>query len=245
MAVLPGDLSRDPAAPEGALPLYDFHTHSFLSDGALAPIELFRRAVVAGYTAMGLSDHSGAGGLERRLREGAADCRLARERWDFPVYPGVELTHVPASAVAELAALARRSGALYVVVHGETPVEPTEPGTNLAAVSCPNVDLLAHPGLITEEEARLAAENGVFLEVTAKPGHSLGNGHVVEWARQAGARILLGSDTHDPSGLLSPDFARTVLRGAGVKEEELAGILRDNPEVLLERIRHREESKDA
>ncbi len=243
MAILPGDLSWDSAAPEGALPLYDFHTHSLLSDGVLVPIELFRRAVVAGYAGMGLSDHSGAGGLERRLHEAAADCRLARERWDFPVYPGVELTHVPASAIAELAALARRSGALYVVVHGETPVEPTEPGTNLAAVSCPNVDLLAHPGLLTETEARLAAENNVFVEVTAKFGHSLGNGRVVELARQAGARVLLGSDAHDPGGLLSPDFARTVLLGAGVKQHELPGILRDNAETMLERIRRREESQ--
>lgn len=240
MATSPGPLV---AATDAPLPLYDFHTHSLLSDGVLVPIELFRRAVVAGYTAMGLSDHSGVGGLERRLREAAADCLLARERWGFPVYPGVELTHVPAAAVAELAALARRSGARYVVVHGETPVEPTEPGTNLAAVSCPDVDLLAHPGLLSEEQARLAAQNGVFLEVTAKPGHSLGNGRVVALAREAGARILLGSDTHDPGGLLSPDFARTVLLGAGVTAAELPGVLRDNPEALLERIRLREESK--
>jgi histidinol phosphatase-like PHP family hydrolase len=244
MAVVGVDLTGAPRPSNEGLPLYDFHTHSLLSDGVLVPIELFRRAIVAGYAGMGLSDHTGLGGMERRLREAAADCRLARERWDFPVYPGVELTHVPASAVAELAAQARRLGATYVVVHGETVVEPTEPGTNLAAVSCPNVDLLAHPGLLTEEEARLAAENGVFLEVTAKPGHSLANGRVVAMARQAGAGILLGSDTHDPGGLLNPDFARAVLRGAGVREEELSTVLRDNALALLERIQRREESKE-
>ena len=228
-----------------ALPLYDFHTHSVLSDGVLVPIELFRRAIVAGYAGMGLSDHSGAGGLERRLQEAAEDCLLARERWGFPVYPGVELTHVPAASIPELAARARQAGARYVIVHGETPVEPTEPGTNLAAVSCPQVDLLAHPGLLTAEQAARAAENGVFLEVTAKPGHSLGNGRVVALARQAGARLLLGSDTHDPSGLLSPAFARKVLLGAGLPESELATVIRDNAEAFLERIRQREESKGA
>jgi histidinol phosphatase-like PHP family hydrolase len=237
--------SGDLRGAENDLPLYDFHTHSQLSDGALVPVELFRRAIVAGYAGMGLSDHSGPGGLERRVAEAAEDCRLAREEWGFPVYPGVELTHVPASAVAALAARARQAGARYVVVHGETPVEPTEPGTNLAAVSCPGVDLLAHPGLLTAEEAELAARNGVFLEVTAKPGHALGNGHVVAVARQAGAKLLLGSDTHDPAGLLSPAFARKVLLGAGLSEEELAGVLRDNAEEMLERIRRREESKDA
>ena len=233
------------APADDRLRVSDFHTHSLLSDGVLVPIELIRRAVVAGYAALGISDHSGAGGLERRIAECADDCRLARERWDFPVYAGVELTHVPASAVAELAARARRAGAAYVVVHGETPVEPTEPGTNLAAVTCPHVDLLAHPGLITAEEAALAAENGVFLEVTAKPGHSLGNGRVVAIAREVGATLLLGSDAHLPGHLLSPEFAERVLRGAGLDEAELALLMRDNPARFLERIRHREESKET
>ncbi len=29
-------------------PLYDFHTHTFLSDGSLSPVELVRRAKAAG-----------------------------------------------------------------------------------------------------------------------------------------------------------------------------------------------------
>lgn len=233
------------APPDDRPQVSDFHTHSLLSDGVLVPIELIRRAIVAGYAALGISDHSGAGGLERRIAEAAEDCRLARERWHFPVYAGVELTHVPASAIAELAARARKAGAAYVVVHGETPVEPTEPGTNLAAVTCPHVDLLAHPGLITTEEAALAAENGVFLEVTAKPGHSLGNGRVVSIAREAGAELLLGSDTHLPEHLLSPDFAERVLRGAGLDEAEYLHTLRHNAARFLERIKHREESNQT
>ena len=43
-------------------------------------------------------------------------------------------------------------------------MEPVEPGTNEAAIRSPWVDVLAHPGLITPEEARLAAERGVRLE---------------------------------------------------------------------------------
>ncbi|HEY3396852.1 MAG TPA: histidinol phosphate phosphatase domain-containing protein [Armatimonadota bacterium] len=239
------DEELNPGAETGLWPVCDFHTHTILSDGVLAPIELIRRAVVAGYQGLGISDHSGLGGLERRIRELAADCRLARERWDFPCFPGVELTHVPASAVAELAALARRSGAVYVVVHGETLVEPTEPGTNLSAVSCPNVDLLAHPGLLTEEEARLAAENEVFVEISAKPGHSLGNGRVAAMARKTGAKLLVGSDLHEPSQFLTPPFVRSLLLAAGLEEGELAAVTRDHTQQMLERLRRREEAKEA
>ncbi|MBM3501444.1 MAG: histidinol phosphate phosphatase domain-containing protein [Armatimonadetes bacterium] len=219
--------------------MYDFHTHTFLSDGVLSPIELIRRAVVNGYTALGIADHCGAGTMARAIEETTSDAELALQHWNFRVFPGVELTHVPASAIGELAAEAKRLGASHVVVHGESPVEPVEPGTNLAAVRCPDVDILAHPGRLTMEEAQIAAQTGVFIEVTAKDGHSLGNGGVVAMAREAGAECILDSDTHLPSHLLTPEFARTVAQAAGVLEGELDTLLRANPEKLIARIEAR------
>jgi putative hydrolase len=215
--------------------LYDFHTHTFLSDGVLSPIELIRRCVVNGYSALGISDHAGASTVERVVAEVRKDADLAKRYWDFTVLPGVELTHVPAASIPELAALARRCGAAYVVVHGETPVEPVEPGTNLAAASCPDVDLLAHPGLLSEAAAAAAAANAVFVEVTAKDGHSLGNGHVARTARAAGARLLVDSDAHLPSHLLTEAFARRVALCAGLEETLLPEILVSNPQELLAR----------
>lgn len=219
--------------------LHDFHTHTFLSDGVLSPIELIRRAIVNGYTTLGIADHVGAATLARVVEEVARDADLARQHWNFPVYPGVELTHVPADSIPELAAKAKRLGASLVVVHGESPVEPVEPGTNMAAVRCPDVDLLAHPGLLTAEEARIAAEVGVFIEITAKEGHSLGNGRVYSTAQGAGARCLLSSDTHVPSQLLTIEFARTVALGAGVPEDQLDALLCHNPRLLIARIEGR------
>ena len=167
--------------PQEGTVLYDFHTHTFLSDGVLLPIELIRRAVVAGYTALGVTDHASAGNLKSVLDVLVAECRLAEKHWEIRALPGVELTHVPPEAIAELVQEARATGAQLVVVHGESPVEPVAPGTNLAAVSCPDVDLLAHPGLLTPEEADLAARHGVFLELTARGGHALGNGASPNW----------------------------------------------------------------
>jgi histidinol phosphatase-like PHP family hydrolase len=219
--------------------LYDFHTHTFLSDGELSPIELIRRAIVSGYSALGIADHCGAGTMARAIEETTSEAELALRHWNFRVFPGVELTHVPATAIAELAAEAKRLGASHVVVHGESPVEPVEPGTNRAAASCPDVDVLAHPGLLTEAEARIAAETGVFIEITAKDGHSLGNGRVYALAREAGAACILNSDTHIPGHLLTPEFARTVALAAGVQEAEMEALLRWNPEKLIARIEGR------
>jgi putative hydrolase len=213
--------------------LYDFHSHTFLSDGVLSPIELIRRCIVSGYSALGISDHCGASTLKRVISEVRSDAELAARHWNFTVLAGIELTHVPASSVADLAAWAKELGANYVVVHGETPVEPVEPGTNLAAASCPHVDILAHPGLLSEEAAAAAAANDVFIEITAKDGHSLGNGHVARIAKAAGAKLILNSDTHIPSQILSRDFAHRVALGAGLDELDIESVLITHPQELL------------
>jgi histidinol phosphatase-like PHP family hydrolase len=216
--------------------LYDFHTHTYLSDGALAPIELIRRAQVNGYTAIGIADHAGPGTMEMCISAACRDCELAAAHWGIVAVAGVELTHVPAASIPELARAAKRAGALYVVVHGESPVEPVEPGTNLAAASCPDVDVLAHPGEITPEAAQAAAANGVFLEITARQGHSLTNGHVVVVGRAAGAKFLVNSDTHEPADLLTAAKAELVARGAGLTDQEARRALGDNPRELLRRM---------
>ena len=122
-----------------------------------------------------------------------------------------------------------------MVVHGETITEPVEEGTNLAAVTCRDVDILAHPGLITREEAELAARNGVFLELSAKPAHAAANGHVARMARQAGAKLIVNSDNHDLD-FLSEEQARRIVLAAALEEKDLEEVLRVNPQLLLERI---------
>ncbi|EAX46575.1 phosphoesterase PHP domain protein [Thermosinus carboxydivorans Nor1] len=130
--------------------VYDFHTHSFFSDGVLSPIELIRRAHVAGYAAIGVTDHA------------------SMSNW---------------------------------------------------------------------EEALLAKEQHIFIEVTSRGGHSLTNGHVVTTALAAGALLLVNSDTHTPGDLLSTGFARKVAQGAGIAENLLIEtVLKDNPRLLLKKL---------
>jgi len=218
------------------MPLYDFHSHSFFSDGALLPMELIRRAQFNGYTAMAITDHASASNIEELVEKIARDCALAWDEWGFRVLPGVELTHCPPRAIAGLAARAKRAGAKIVVIHGETLVEPVPPGTNRASVECPDVDILGHPGLLTEEEAALAAQNAVFLEITSRRGHCLGNGNTVVLGRAAGAKFLINSDTHSPGDLHTEAFARTIALGAGLTPEEADTALFGSPELLLARV---------
>ncbi len=216
--------------------MYDFHTHTFLSDGVLSPVELIRRALARGYRAMALTDHVGLGNVEFVVKTLVLDCAQATKRWDILALPGVEITHVPKDDIDLVARTAKEMGAKLVAVHGETPVEPVEPGTNEAALRSDFVDVLAHPGLITYDEARLAAERGIYLEVSARKGHSLTNGHVVKVAREAGAATVLDSDAHEPDDLLTPDIRHKVAKGAGLDDDEVHALLETNPQKLLAKL---------
>ena len=215
--------------------IYDFHTHTYLSDGVISPTGLAREALVRGYKVIALTDHVGLGNLEHVVKTLVRECESISSSWDILALPGVEITYVPLGNIPETARIARELGARIVVVHGETIAEPVEPGTNLAAVQCPDVDILAHPGLLSDAEAKIAAERGVFVELSAKKGHSLTNGHVAATALRAGAKLLLDSDSHDVPDLLTPDQARRITLGAGLDEGAASQVLQLNPEELLRR----------
>ncbi|NCC23619.1 MAG: histidinol phosphate phosphatase domain-containing protein [Deltaproteobacteria bacterium] len=199
--------------------MFDLHTHTVFSDGELIPAELARRAKVAGYSGIAFTDHVDDSNLETTLAGLLAVAREYGPHMGLDLLAGVELTHVPPGLVPVLVARARELGAQVVVVHGETVVEPVALGTNLAAIEA-GADILAHPGLITEQDVRLAAERGVFLEITTRKGHSLANGHVLAMARKFGAGLVINNDAHAPGDLVSRDFRRITALGAGMTENE-------------------------
>ncbi len=122
-----------------------------------------------------------------------------------------------------------------MVVHGETIVEPVAPDSNLRALESP-IDILAHPGLITEEEVKLAKRNGIMLEITARKGHCLTNGHVAKLALKTGAGLVLNTDAHSPEDLITPDQARQMALGAGLGEDDFAQLRMNAQELLKKKI---------
>jgi len=213
----------------------DLHTHTLFSDGELIPAETARRAFAAGYKAIALTDHVDDSNIDFVIPRIVKVCGKLSEKGDIFVIPGVELTHVDPSGIAPLAAEARKLGAKIVVVHGETLTEPVPPGTNLAAIRA-GADILAHPGLITRGEAKLAAKKGVYLEITTRRGHSYTNGHVAAMARQCGAQLVLNNDAHAPGDLVSRSMAENIARGAGLSGKEIV-IMFKNSEKIVQRAR--------
>jgi histidinol phosphatase-like PHP family hydrolase len=201
--------------------MIDLHTHTLLSDGDLIPTELARRAEARGFRALVMADHVDTVLVETVVPLLVRAAKDLAPVMKMKVIPGAEVTHCRLEHIGRVAARARQLGARVVVVHGESPVEPVLEGTNRAAIEA-GCDILAHPGLITEADARLAAERGVLLEISGRCGHSLGNGHVVQMARRVGAQVVFGSDSHSPEDLMPRPDAERVLALAGLRPEEVA-----------------------
>jgi histidinol phosphatase-like PHP family hydrolase len=212
--------------------MYDLHTHSIYSDGELIPVELIRRMAVAGYTTVAITDHVDNSNVSSVL-SALNLVREPAEQYGVRLLCGVEITHVPPAMIAPMAMRAKAEGADIVVVHGETPVEPVAPGTNHAACSCRDVDILAHPGLITPADAKLAAKNTIALEITARGGHNRTNGHVAIVAKKTGCQLVVNSDAHAPQDIMDERARKLVARGAGLAESECKRVLSLNIDQFL------------
>ncbi len=215
--------------------MIDLHTHSLLSDGELIPSELVRRAEACGYQAIAITDHVDGSNVDFVVPRLLTVCQELRGVLAIDVVAGAEVTHVPPELIAQLVSRCRELGAEIVVAHGETLVEPVKKGTNDAALKT-DIDILAHPGLLTVGQAKEAAARGICLELSSRQGHCLGNGLVARVAIEAKAKLMVNTDAHAPSDLITAEQAARVARGAGLTEAEAREALR-NSEWLLAAIR--------
>ena len=204
--------------------MIDLHTHTLFSDGELLPSELVRRFDNIGYEAVAMTDHADFSNLDFIIPRILLAADALNKVLSIKVIPGVELTHVPPALLGTLVEKARELGAALVVVHGETIVEPVVPGTNRVAIEA-GADILAHPGLISVEDAALAARKEVLLEISGRSGHSFTNGHVAKTAMANGAGLVINSDAHAPKDLMSKEMANRIVEGAGLPKDSLKEFL--------------------
>ncbi len=212
----------------------DLHSHTIFSDGELVPAELVRRAMFLRHDAIAITDHVDMTNVEFVVTNIVKAVELSED--DIKVIPGVEITHVAPGKISAVAKKARKLGAEWIVVHGETVTEPVREGTNRAAVSDPEIDILAHPGFITAEEAQIAVDNDVILEITGRMGHNITNGHVAAEARRVGAKMVVNSDAHAPHNLMTEETAYKVALGSGLTREEADRAIKVVPYEIIKRF---------
>lgn len=218
--------------------MIDLHTHTFFSDGELILSELIRRSEAIGYKAVAITDHVDSSNIDLVIPKIVHAIKKLKGFISIEAIPGAEITHAPPQIIPELVKEARHLGAKIVVVHGETIVEPVAPGTNRAAIEA-NVDILAHPGIISEEDLLLAKERGVTLEITSRKGHSLSNGYVAKEAMRFGVPLCINTDAHSPSDLITKETAIRILLASGIEENRIDSIF-ENSKAIIEKALRRD-----
>ncbi len=211
--------------------MYNLHAHTFLSDGDLLPSEVTVRYQDKGYKVIAITDHADYSNIKQITKAIVEFCKRWPKNSGIKVLPGIELTHLPPEQFKPLAALARKEGVKIIIAHGETPVEPVTKNTNHLALLA-DIDILAHPGLITDEDTKLAKERGVFLEITSRRGHKETNTHVINQARKFGAKLILNNDSHAPEDIITPDQLIKVGLDSGLTPIEVDTIYEDVKKLL-------------
>ncbi len=220
--------------------MIDLHTHTFMSDGALSISELVFSEKNAGYEAVAITDHVSFSNYKSVIDAVNKEKKMLEKEYDIEVYSGVELTYVPPNRIKELAFLVRGYGADIVVVHGETDSENVPSGTNRAAIEA-GVDILAHPGYLTDEDISLSIKNNVYLEITTRPSHRETNGIIFEKVKSLGGKLVCNNDVHIYENILKYDDILKVLSRFNIKEDDYK-IMNKNSRELLNRCKKSEKN---
>ena len=214
--------------------MYNLHAHTFLSDGDLLPSEVAMRYQDKGYKIIAITDHADYSNIKPAAKAIVEFCRRWPKNSAITVLPGIELTHLPPEQFKPLSNLARKEGIKIIIAHGETPVEPVAKNTNHLALMA-DIDILAHPGLISDEDTKLAKDRGVFLEITSRRGHSQTNAYVIKQARKFGAKLILNNDSHTPEDIISPVELIKVGLDLGLTQTEIDIIYEDVKTFLIKK----------
>jgi histidinol phosphatase-like PHP family hydrolase len=209
----------------------DLHTHTFFSDGILIPSELVYSAKFKGYSAIAITDHVDFSNMDFVIPRIVKAVPMLSEYFEITVLAGAEISYLPPKLIKKAAQECRKLGAQIVVVHGETAAENTPPQTNINALDS-DIDILAHPGHLTKEQAEIAAASDIKIEISARISHGATNKQVAQSALAAGAKLILNSDTHVPEHLLTKELIEKTLDKAGLAADYYEVMQKNALEVI-------------
>ena len=235
------------SAPEWRTALRgDLHMHTRWSDGSGTVRDMADAALARGYEFISITDHTKglkiAGGIDEEQLAAQANeivevnARLAEEGHHLTVLRSAEINLSPrGEGDMDSQALSH----LDLVVgsfHSALRLKDDQTLRYLGALRNPDIQILGHPrGRVYDYRAGLSADwPRVFteaarldkaVEINAYPDRQDLNVELLKLAREAGARISLGTDSHHPSQLPQVDLALAAACRAGIPRERIVNFL--------------------
>jgi DNA polymerase (family 10) len=211
-----------------------FHVHTEWSDGAATIDDMARETARAGFTYLGITDHSKAAsyanGLdEARLREQATAIAEARRNDDrVTILHGIEVDILVDGTLDLDDDALSQLDFVIASVHSRFNLSHEEMTARIVrAVSHPLVTILGHPtGRLLlgrsgytfdiERVAKAAAANDTYLEINANPQRLDLSDANVRIAAAAGAKFAIDPDAHSPRGINDTSLGVRVARRAAL-----------------------------
>ncbi len=210
------------AAKEGRLPHLidiqdvrgDLHVHTSQTDGHNSIEEMLEAAKARGYEYVGISDHSQSLYVARGMKEEDIRMQMSEIRGLRKRVQGIQILHGSEVDIKDNGELDYEDDVLeeldYVIaaVHSRFNMPEKEMTERvIAAMENKHVDILAHPTcrLIGEREAvavdmkrviEAAVETRTALEMNSFPTRLDLNGGYAKMAREAGAKLVINTDSH-------------------------------------------------
>ena len=225
----------------------DLHMHTTATDGR-ADIETMARAARdAGFAYIAITDHSQslamANGLdERRTLEHAKHIRAISSRLEdedpgITILAGIECDIRPDGTMDLADDCLAQLDIVIASVHSAFNQEEAQMTDRLLrALSCPWVDVLAHPTgrLILKREGyrydfervtAAAAAAGVAIEINSQIDRLDLDEHHAKLARDRGVKLIVDSDAHSPAALGGTRWGATIARRAWLTPADVINTL--------------------
>ena len=241
----------------------DFHCHSRWSDGGHPIREVAEAARRRGYAYIAITDHSQSLGVarglspelvERQLQEIAA---LNGQMKGFTILSGSEVDILKDGSLDLPDEILARLQVVVASVHSAfKQTRETMTARVIRAMRNPYVTILGHPTgrLLGEREAyeidleqviRAASDTGTFLEINSFPQRlDLDDIHCKR-AKELGATVAVGTDSHTNSQLETMSLGVSVARRGWLERDDLLNTLSLDDLFLRLRAKRNHEKGEA
>jgi DNA polymerase (family 10) len=231
LPLIPPELREDrgeiEAAQQGRLPRLitledirgDLQSHTTSSDGRDSLETMARAAEALGYAYLAITDHTPAvrvaGGLDRKgfLRQRRAIAELNRSLTSLTVLAGAEVDILPDGSLDLDNSTLKELDLVVASLHSALRLPSAEQTRRIVkALRHPAVDILGHPTARLlgrrpgvefdfDEVLRVAAEEGVWLEVNAQPDRLDLDDIAIQAAVSRGVPLVISTDAHSRAEL--------------------------------------------
>jgi DNA polymerase (family X) len=219
------------------------HVHTTYSDGHAEVEAMARTALKAGYSYIGICDHSRAaayanGVTEERLRRQWEEIDRANDLLDgIRVLKGIEVDILGDGQLDFEDDLLAELDVVVASIHSRFTMTRDEATRRvIRAVASPHVDILGHPTgrlLLSREGYPLdiaavieaAAEHHTAIELNAHPRRLDLDWRHLALARNRGVRISVNTDAHDPDGLSHMSYGVGIARKGGLTRNDVLNAL--------------------